>query len=69
MKYRRLNHRSSDCQSSEENRLFLSMYLQTKYYRKQKQLQDLNDNGKYGRLMLYCITGVFFCIGLFFVLF
>ena len=55
--------------SSGENRLLLSMYLQTKYYRKQKQLQDLKDNGKYGRLMLYGIAGVFFCIGLFFVLF
>ena len=45
------------------------MYLQTEYFRKKNRLQYLKNPGKNGRLILYCITGVLFCIGLFFVFF
>ena len=45
------------------------MYLQAEYFRKKNRLQNLKNSGKNGRLILYCITGILFCIGLFFVFF
>ena len=53
----------------EPNRRVLSMYLQAEYFRKKNRLQYLKSSGKNGRLILYCITGILFCIGLFFVFF
>ena len=45
------------------------VYGGPEYFRKKNRLQYLKSSGKNGRLILYCITGILFCIGLFFVFF
>ena len=69
MKNRQPNRWEMDYQNRLEDRRDLSMYLQAEYFRKKNQLQNLEIPGITVRLILYGLTGIFFCIGLFFVLF
>jgi len=69
VKNRQSNSWRMNYQDDEPNRRVLSMYLQAEYFRKKNRLQYLKSSGKNGRLILYCITGILFCIGLFFVFF
>lgn len=69
MKTRQPNRWKNDYQNRLEDHQVLSMYLQAEYFRKKNQLQNLEKPGKTVRLILYGLTGIFFCIGLFFVLF
>lgn len=47
----------------------VSTYLQAEYFRRKNRLQNLNNRGKTGRLILYGLSGLLFAIGLFFVWF
>ena len=69
MKNRQPNRWGMDYQNRLEDHRDLSMYLQAEYFRKKNQLQTLENPGTTVRLILYGLTGIFFCIGLFFVLF
>lgn len=69
MKNWQLNRWKMDYQESAPDRRVVSMYLQAEYFRRKNHLQNLKGTGKTGRLVLYGLTGILFCIGLFFVLF
>jgi len=58
-----------DPRESLTDRRNASTYLQTEYLRRKNRLQNLNNVGRNGRLILYGLTGILFFIGLFFVLF
>ena len=69
MKTRIPHQRRIDYQNSLEDRRALSLYLQAGRFRKKSGFQELDDPVKKRRLLLYCIAGLFFGVGLFFVLF
>ena len=65
----RVQYRRIDYQNSLEDRRILSMYLQAGRCRKTEQLLGLEYPVRKARLILYCLAGVLFCIGLLFVFF
>lgn len=69
MKNRNYYHRTFDAESRAGDERFLSMYLQVGNFRNKSRICDLDSGIKRRRFALYCLAGVFFCIGLFFVLF
>ena len=69
MKNWQQNHWKVDYQESAPDRRIVSMYLQAEYFRRKNRLQNLNSSGNTGRLILYCLSGLLFAIGLFFVWF
>ena len=69
MKNRGYYHRRIDSGSPAGDERFLSMYLQVGNFRRKNQIGDLDTDIKRKRFFLYCLAGIFFCTGLFFVLF
>ncbi len=69
MKNWQQNRWEMDYQDSVPDHRIVSGYLQAEYFRRKNRLQNLNSPGKTGRLILYCLSGLLFGIGLFFVWF
>lgn len=69
MKTRFPYRRKIDYQNSAEDRRLLSMYLQAGRFRKNSGIRDLEYPIKKRRVFLYCIAGILFCTGMFFVFF
>ena len=58
-----------DYPERDPDRRGISMYLQAEYFRRKNRLQDLQNQGKTARMILYGLAGILFSIGLFFVFF
>lgn len=69
MKNRGYYHRRIVSGSPAEDDRFLSMYLQVGNFRRKNQIGNLDSGISWKRIVLYCLAGIFFCTGLFFVLF
>ena len=69
MRNRNYYHRMIDAENRAGDERFLSMYLQVGNFRSKSRICDLDSGIKKRRFSLYCLAAVFFCIGLFFVLF
>ena len=69
MKNRNYYFRRTDAENRAGDDRFLSMYLQVGNFRRKNQISDLDSGIKKRRFFLYCLAGIFFCTGLFFVLF
>ena len=69
MKNRGQLWRSIDYQNSLEDRRALSMYLLAGQFRKNSSLRMLEYPVRRRRMLFYCLAGILFGTGLFFVFF
>jgi len=69
MKNRNYYYRRTDAENRSGDDRFISLYLQVGNFRRKNQICNLDSGIKKRRFFLYCLAGIFFCTGLFFVLF